>query len=129
MKTSMKKVKSLAMIFSPLHIVLASVFIMMLDQNIFFFYQPFFYALLDHHFSRFGRFSLILKWDNLYFHCSQDLLVDNIVSNVSCKFIRAIVVQASIIFYNILATLRKLYHMHSLAHSLLFHYIFYMSMH
>jgi hypothetical protein len=103
---------------------------MVLDQNIFFFYQPFFYALLDPHFSRFGRFSLILKWYNLYFHHSEDLLADNIVSNVSCKFIQAIVVQASIIFYNILATLRKLYHMHSLAHSLTpFSLHLYMSIH
>jgi hypothetical protein len=40
-----------------------------------------------------GRFSLILKWDNFYFHHSQDLLANNIVSNVSCKFILTIVVQ------------------------------------
>jgi len=34
-----------------------------------------------------GRFSLVLKWDNQYFHHSQDLLANNIVSSVSCKFI------------------------------------------
>jgi hypothetical protein len=62
-----------------------------------------------------GRFNLILKCDNLYFHHSQDLLTNNIVSSVSCKFIRAIAVQAFNIFYNIPATFDKLYHMFSLA--------------
>jgi hypothetical protein len=64
----------------------------MRDWNIFFYYEPFFYALLDYHFNSSGRFSLILKWDNLYFHHSQNLLANNIVFNVSCKFIQAIVV-------------------------------------
>jgi hypothetical protein len=103
------------MIFSALHIILASIFITVLDWNIFFFLWTFLLLLSDSHFSRFGRFSLILKWDNLYFHCSQDLLADNIVFNVSCKFIRTIVMQTSIILYNILATLCKLYHMHCLS--------------
>jgi ABC-type polysaccharide transport system permease subunit len=64
----------------------------MLDWNIFFYYEPFFYALLAYRFNSFGRFSLILKWDNLYFHHSQNLLANNIVFNVSCKLIQAIVV-------------------------------------
>jgi hypothetical protein len=57
-----------------------------------------------------NRFNLILKWDNLYFHHSQDLLTNNIISNVSCKFIGAIVVQAFNIFYNIPTTFDNLYH-------------------
>ncbi len=44
--------------------------------------------------------------------------MDNIVSSVTCKCIRATVVQASGIFYNTLATLGKFYHVLCLAHSL-----------
>jgi hypothetical protein len=105
----------LTIIFWPLHIMPAFVFIVVLDQNLFLFYEPFFHALLD---CTYYRFSIILKWDNLYFHHSQDLFANNIVSGVSCKFIQTIVVQAFNIFYKIPTTFSKLYHMFSLSHSL-----------
>ncbi len=109
------------MIFSPLHIMPASIFIMVLDQFLFFSFMNLFFMLF-YWIVLIGRFRLVLKWDNLYFHPSQDLLANNIVSSVNlfellwCKLlISSIIFQVLSINCTICFTL--------LAHSL-FHYIF-----
>jgi len=125
-KTNTKRTKSFNNDLLTMHIMPASIFIMALDHLLFSFMNLFF---MHYWIVLIGRFSLVLKWDNLYFHHSQDLLANNIVSSVSCKFIWAFVVQAFNIFHNIPGTFGKLYHMFSIARSLPFSLHLYLFMH